>query len=335
MMRLRRPSTTGDDATTSQAERRRRRLWIAADIAAVAVIGSLGWRWLNVVPSVPIPAPPPLPSPNAFDTFTRASSLIVDEKTVGAAASGSLPPERNEVPYSNAEKAAVLAANAEAVALLRSGFSQQYQNPTRRTLDAKFEELARFREMARLLSLEGQVRETNGDFGGAAESRLDAMRLGIEIPRGGNLIHFLVGIACESIGRRSLWALTDKFSADEALAAAKRLEEMNARRVPVADPVQEEKWTGKAGMLKILPKGVALSSSPPFLKTKSGIIADHSAYMDAFLIRVRLPYAVAARSTPPPVPNDTINAILCPTFEGVRIKEADTKMQNSLLVSAL
>jgi hypothetical protein len=336
-------------------------MWVAADIAAVTLVGgSLWWSWLNVVPIVDIPAPPPLPSPNAFDTFATASGMIVNADPIDAANGrrNQLPRERNGVPYSDAEKAAAVAANAEALAALQVGFSQQYRHPTRRSFDALYPELAQFRKMARLLNLEGQVREASGDFDGAAQSRLDAMQLGIEAPRGGLLIHYLVGVACEKIGIQPLWELTGKLSADEARVAARRLEEINGRRVPLADALLEEKWAMQAGMLKAFQNGSTLEFArgmytsagdyasavprtsaalllPLMTTSKSRIITNHSSYMDSIIERAGLPYTVASRTPRRPVPVDPINSLLLPVFDGVTIREADMKMQNSLLTAVL
>jgi hypothetical protein len=359
-MRLRRDSKTPHENSVSRAERRRRRLWIAADIAAVTVIGGGSWwHWLNAVPTVHIPAPPPLPSPNAFDTFVKANDQIVDGDVIsGIYSKGSqLPRDRKGIPYSDAEKAAAVAANAEALATLRSGFSQDYQNPSRRGFEALFPELAKFRNLARLLNAEGQVRETKGDFAGAAQSRLDSMQFGSELPRGGNLISALVGIACEKIGMRPLWALVDKLDASGAREAAKRLEMINARRASMADALLEEKWSSEVGLSKEfqrentfnLAKGLYSSTSdesssngpsfgsvilPLMVTSKSQIMANHGAYMDAMAARARMPYQAVLHQPRPILPTDPINAVLLPVFDKASLKEKDMQMQSNLLLTA-
>ncbi len=365
-MRLKRQTAQHEETSATRKAKRARRLWIAADVAAVgAVSGGLWWQWLNIVPTVNIPEPLPLPSPNAFDTLSRASGYLVEKEVIDNANSkgDNLPKERSGVPYSDAEKATAVAHNADVLETLRSSFSQQFQNPSRRGFDAVFPEFPKFRGFARLLSTEAQVREANGDFGGAAQSRLDAMQLGIKIPRGGNLISGLVGIACESIGRRPLWALADKLTGPEARAAAKRLEEIDAQRVPMADNMQEEKWSTEAGLIKEFRKKntyqfcremvAELSGSNsdpkewyedldknawmiPLLKTsKTKIVKDHAAYMDSIIAHSRLPYQSAKAAALPPMPDDPINAVLFPVFDGARLKEADTKMQDRLMTAAL
>lgn len=341
--------------------KRTRRLWIAADVAAVTLIGGgLWWRWLNATPVVNIPAPLPLPSPNAFDAFVRASSLIVDEAVIDSVSGKTdyLPKERNGVPYSDAEKAAAVAHNAPALVTLRSGFSEQYRSPTRRGFNALFPELAKFRALARLLSAEGEVREANGNFGGAAESRLDAMQLGATVPRGSNLIGALVGIACEAIGRRPLWSLAGKLTGHEAHAVAKRLEEIETKRVPLADSLTEEKWFAEVGLLQefrkkntfqlcqtltlVAPAGdesplgtkqLASLAFNSIRTSKTQVIQNHAAFMDDVIAQERLPYQAAYTVILPSVPDDPINAALLPVFGGASIKEADVQMEDSLLTA--
>lgn len=360
-MRLKRQTAQHEETSATRKAKRARRLWIAADVAAViAVGGGLWWQWLNAVPTIHIPAPPPLPRLNAFDTFTKASGLLVDEKVIDGAGSRAslLPKGRNEVPYSETEKAAALAHNADALIALHSGFSQQYCHPSRRRFNGHFPELARFRALARLLSLEGQVRETNGDFGGAAQSRLDAMQLGIKIPRGGNLISGLVGIACESIGRRPLWALADKLTGPEARAAAERMEAINAQRVPMADNMQEEKWSTEAGLIKEFQKKNTYQFCRDFSRSlgneatpdakqlvylalssvrasKTQMVRGYGASMDAIVARARLPYKAASAVVLPSGPDDLINEILLPVYSQCAVKEADTQMEDSLLTAVL
>ncbi|MBC8104402.1 MAG: hypothetical protein H7Z41_17640 [Cytophagales bacterium] len=343
--------------------------WIAADVAAVALVGGLWWRWLNAVPVVAIPAPPPLPNPNAFDAFVRGGGQVVQKDAVGDALQNradSLPRLRKGRRYTESEKAAIIAANADALATFRVGLAHAYQNPSRRSFGAVFPELAEFRGMARLLSLEGQVREASGDLGGASQSRLDAVQMGEMLPRGGGLIHALVGIACEAIGRRPLWVLADKLSAGEAHAAASRLEKIEARRVPMADALKEEKWITQASLLEEFRTKSTLQVCRDFFpvtsgeaegndtenwfssversfalmiplaaKSKTQILAAHGAFMDINIARARTPYASASRLAPIPGPSDPINAILLPVFTQARFKEDDTRMQNALLTTVL
>lgn len=257
-----RRAETGERAETPRKERPARHLWTAASTVAVAATtvvaavlvfgGGLWWRSLNAVPTITVPAALPLPRPNAFDTFCKAGGLITDRAIIEEAHYGvhSLPKERNGVPYSDTEKAAAIARNAPALALLRSGFSKSYRFPSRRDFHHSFPEYATFRDFAYLLNIEGQVREASGDFAGAAESRLDAMQLGTTVPRGGGIFPFLIGGFCEGVGCRSLWALTDNLTGSEARAAAKRLETITARRVSFTDSLTEEKWFVEAGLLQ-------------------------------------------------------------------------------------
>ena len=357
-MRLKQRSTAGKQTVTARRERRARCLWIAADVLAVTVIGgSLWWRWLNVVPTVSIPALPPLPRPNAFDTFCKAGGLMTDKSVIDEVHYGiyALPKQRNGIPYSDSETAAAVAHNAPALVMLRSGLSEKYRFPSRRSFSRSFPECTVFRDLVYLLDVEGKVREASGDFGSAAESQLDAMQLGVMVPRGGDLFANLMGNFYESVGRRSLWSLTNKLSGPEARAAARRLGAINAQRVSMADIQTEEKWSVETKLLQefqtetILPLCLrtfsfrgreagpqVLARYAPLLKTsKTQTIQNYDAYMNGVIARSRLPYQSGSATDPPPVSADRMNAVLSPFARDAPLREVATRMQDNLLLAVL
>jgi len=196
-------------------------LWIVADVVVIGgILGSAWWHWQNAVPDIAIPAPAPLPSPNGYDLLRQASGMIHETETMDRALSRTRVQNGNvsdgTTPPDPARVAADIAANTPALRLARQSLQVAFRNPPSRSFTTKFPDLAHFRAVARVLSVEGSVHETNGEYGAAAQSRLDAMQLGADqIPNGGVLIHYLVGVACEAIGRRPLWSLAGKLSADD------------------------------------------------------------------------------------------------------------------------
>ena len=65
-------------------------------------------------------------------------------------------------------------------------------------------DLAALKSLVRLLSEEDRLAEMETRFGDAANSYLDAIRLGSETSQGGFIIHRLVGSACEAFGDTQL-----------------------------------------------------------------------------------------------------------------------------------
>jgi hypothetical protein len=334
------------EETTSRTGRRawsraeRALLW-ATGILLLLGIGGFVWiRSANDLPTASIPTPT-LPSPNAFDFYVRAG-----EQSVGNPMSGSGTP-------TTAQLAAALPANEPALKTFREGMKHPYRHPPIRSLYAEIPHFAPLRELARLIVLEGKVRESRHDYGGAADSYLDGLYLGQDVPRGGTLIASLVGLACEAIVRRPFWELSEKLSAADARRAAKRLEQMEAKRHPFVETVREDKWATQAGILELFKGQNAFTaarglsnltftpSSPGvwrdtfilMVRGKKRIYRDYTDYMDAMIAEMGKPYVPAAML--PEVPDDPINHSLAVPYDSARIKVWDAIMQTNLLTATL
>lgn len=184
----------------------------------------------------------PLPDPNGYDFYVRAGQALKTENPGPPSAAPS-----KDAATDLALQRAYVAKNAETLRLLREGLRHLARQPASRTNDditKSFPVQKQFREMARLLVQESRVRLADGDFNGAADSLLDGIQLGIDIVRGGPLMASLVGGAVESIPRAEMSKLVKNLDAAGAQRAAGRLQEIEARRVPLAAVLEEEKWFG-------------------------------------------------------------------------------------------
>lgn len=344
-----------------QMKRSRRALWergekrlIIVCAVFVVVFGALGLRWHQATaePRVSLPEPT-LPSPNAYAFFVAAGNAIARHKAIdNVTRPGSAPKEETSL----AEKQKAVQANREALRILRQGFAYPYHEPPARSSAQLFPHYAKYREMARLLALEAQVKaEADGNAAGAVSSSLDSIQMGTQSVRGGVLITALVGYACQSIGRYVAWEYVNGLTSEEARDAARRLERLQSSAVPFADVLQEEKWFGQAALLEVFrsPNGLkmmqgtatddedASSGTGALLNLmylrwpKKTILENHARYMDALAERARLPYAEAERSAPIPLPDDLLNKILLPVFDTARFTEASCNAQNALLMTAL
>src|SRR5258708_28917010 len=101
-------------------------------------------------------------------------------------------------------ESSVVQANQPALARFREGLGKECGTPFNPSFDAKFESLAKFRSLARLLGAEADVYAAGGNTGRAAMSALDAIQLGTDVERGGPLISGLVVIAIQRIGQSAL-----------------------------------------------------------------------------------------------------------------------------------
>lgn len=197
------------------------------------MLGLAGGLWLRHVYTLP-PEPPltaALPSPNGYQTALAACQLQVKEKEL-----------------SLEKRKAFLAANAASIAKLREALAQEWLVPPVNEPNPQNPEFAAFREEARILCLGSDVAVEAKNYPEAARYATDAIELGVLVPRGGALMHSLVGYACESIGTTALWQYVDKLDAKMAHATALRLAEIERHRGSFAEMLRVEKHNSHLSM---------------------------------------------------------------------------------------
>lgn len=320
----------------------------------------------NELPNITIPASPE-PKPNARTFFLAAAGAIQDSKSVDAAISN--PPQTKNAAsphfsraadkthiYTLAEKTKLVRENQKSLALLREGFSYSYGSRPYRSINDTFPEFAKCRQMARLLTLESQVKEARGDWNAAMNSELDAVELGVMMPRNGALIADLVGVACEAIGRRRMWDDYKRLNAAQSLAALRRLEKIEGKRFQYADTMEEEKRFGQAALLEAFrsSEGVPVNELADLdnsegkpetplqkwawktqvtLTGKRVIFENYTRYMNQIVEDARKPYGL--HLPPPPAPTDPVNQISAGIFDIARLKPAQSETENHLLAVSL
>lgn len=195
---------------------RSRRKWLWG-VAVLALAGLLAFAFMI---GKPLPNPP-LPSPNGYDDFLKAASLLLGN--VGSPAT--LDPDSLR---------AVVTTNAESLRLLRLGLSRECAFPADAAMTnspGMLADLANLKRLAQLLVAEGRLHEMENDLSGAAQSYLDAIQLGNAISRGGFIINRLVGIACEAMGNAPLSKLVPTLSPNEARRVLGELEKIDQRAI--------------------------------------------------------------------------------------------------------
>lgn len=326
-------------------------------LALVVTAAGLGvwFRGRDPMPTLAVPTPA-MPSPNAFDFYSRASAAVVGDAIIS-------PSTPHPPPVPTAAQVAVIQQNAGAITLLHQGFLYPLQEPPVRSFSTLLPQYQHFRALARMLGLAARVDAARGDWAGAMEASLDAVQMGETFPRGGSLIGMLVGVACESIGRHPAWGYVDHLTAAQARANARRLQAIRAGHIPFADTVQEEEWTGQAGLLELMRRRdwpgdfIAQSQnqsnntsggSPSLSDTFSAwqtasairragrqtILSHYTRYMDQAIANARQPYA--AHPPDPALPDDPINRLMdSSSLSSTRINETRSDTQNALLLTLL
>ena len=333
--------------------------WLLASFAFLvfALIGVV--YHLNADPVDTIPRQV-LPTPNAFDYDVRAGNALVDsDKVQEALGIQRYGTSRRPPAYTLSQKEALIRENAPALKLVRAGFAFRYLSPYRAESDP-FPYYAKFRAIARLLRLEGQVNAAHGNWGGVATSDLDAICLGEDIPHGGGYLGLEMGNFCQHEGRKPLWALVPHLTAKQAKDAALRLETIQARHMSYAKTMQQEEWSGQAGLLKIfhahnwrqemsdemfatLVDNDAAHTLRPFFQakllfiSKQAMYADYTRYMDQYVRIAHFPYA--AKVPVQPLPLDPIHTLMFSSmgfdYGTTRILDAKCETDNALLAATL
>jgi hypothetical protein len=184
------------------------------------------------------PAPlPPLPNPNGYDDLVKAIKLV------------SLPSEDWSTLTPDLYLA-MLATSLPALKLARIGLSRECRVPLDYNLinDPSFLHLSDFKRLGQAFVAEGREAALEHRPNDAARSYLDAVRLGQQAPRGGIMIHSLVGLAVEALGVARLEVLVQALDAQQCHTLATELESLEARRETAATVLaRESQWARRTG----------------------------------------------------------------------------------------
>lgn len=307
----------------------------------------------------------PLPRPNAFDSYVRAGAALVDWMKFLDALSRRNPRTGQWEPsrYSLAQQEALVRENAPALKLIRSGFAYRYVSPQPRTAYAVPAYLPRLRDLATLLCLEGQVKAAHGDWNGAADCDLDAVRLGMDIPHGSAEMGWLYGLACQGMGRLRLWTAVPHLDARHAIQAARRLEGVEAHRTPFVAVERQEEWGGQANFIAIFRKpgwrktlipdwfhdlgviddpasDISRKALSEWVKTADPqtVLHQYTQYREQFVHKALSPYAakVPIRAVPP----DLLTAFGLIVFKydpyvSLYVRDVSTQTENAFMIVVL
>jgi len=188
-------------------------------LAGVSVVAMLAACFFSAGP-----AHPPLPSPNGYDDFLKASGLVISETI-----------DSSTLDRDNLR--AWVGMNSEPLRLLRLGLTHQCAPPpplvdfswiSFGTLD---HEMASMKLLAGLLEAEGRLWEMDNRLADAAQSYIDAVHFGNEISRDVLLVNWIWGMSIEVRGDTPLSKLVPRLNNKEARLVVTELEKIDGARV--------------------------------------------------------------------------------------------------------
>ena len=191
-------------------------------------------------------APATAQAKNGYGTLVAAGKLIKPGENGGPSAT-----ELTLEPAENLRRQRLaVARNAPALALARQALSQPFDVPIATDYgDMGLSELARFRELARQLRQESDVRLADGDSAGALDSRLTIIEMGAAIARDAPFTASLTGTAIEYIGRDQIEPIVAQLNAAQIRGALARLQKLEAQRPTYAQVLSNEQKTTLSLML--------------------------------------------------------------------------------------
>ena len=193
-----------------------------------------------------IASPPARPRLNGYDDFVAAGKILEANGGLDAIF-GSRPGGKPVL----AQERIVVAHNATALARMQVGLTRECLAPVCRGFNKLEPDLDYVRNLARLTAAQADVRAADGDLAGAAQSCLDAIQIGISVPRTGGTLKGFVGAACETIGQKKFADLVDRLPAAAAERAADRLRSILGRRTAPADLLREEARSTLQGIVDV------------------------------------------------------------------------------------
>ena len=247
-------------------------LLAGAAVLVLAVVAALLFK--------PKATMPPLPVPNGLDDLMRAASSI--QPWPG----GSFDTD----PKTPEERLSLLASNAPALEMIRTGLARAIRLPTTNDLTSSLalDQAAALKRVARLVAIESRSARDRGDATNALGSALTLFDLSNHGTKGGLVIHGLVGVAIRSMACRAMEDVLGLENAAVCRMAAQSMFEKATNAPTAADFISNEwEWrrtlpigTQLGGHLVELMNGSARKSEEKFIQR-----VDQQRQIEATLVR--------------------------------------------------
>jgi len=228
-------------------------MWLCGGVIVLCVAAGGFWYWINITPQVKIPTPI-MPNPNGYDFFLRAGAAFVKDNKGVDKITNPNSTRRKIKRYPIAAKVAWLKQNARALELLREGLKYPALLPPEANTDAFYPRHHQLTDLALALRVESHVRAERGDWRGAADSILDALKFGDNLLRGGSLsgVSVDVSLSIQESSFPEMLTLLPHLDEVESRKVAKRMEHLYAGRFPYYKMMEMEKRGRQAAMLELM-----------------------------------------------------------------------------------
>lgn len=185
----------------------------------------------------------PVPTPNGYDDLVAAGGMLqeaVDRETSFEKSFLGWTGEDHDdaPPMALEELKELVAASKSVLERVRLGLGRECVVPVQYELDLlnfSIESFAKLRRLGNLLVMKGMVAERDENYGAAAKSYLDCVRLGIKTSRGGFFIHSMFGHGGAWLGLSNVLAIRDRMSSEDLQVCLTDLAALQRQKEPVDD----------------------------------------------------------------------------------------------------
>ena len=180
-----------------------------------------------------------LPNPNGYDELVKAGKFVTDNGS-------------NYVTLELEGLRALVNTNAKALKMARTGLTYESRVPLDYSTDfVRLPDLSDLKRLARAFTAEARLAEVENRPGDAAQSCLDAIRVGYATSQGGLIIDSLVGVAIQAIGMVPLERVIPSLDAKQCRELASSLETAESHAPSAAAILeQEHTWSRQTYGLK-------------------------------------------------------------------------------------
>lgn len=240
------------------------------------------------------------PNPNAYDYYMRSAKAIQYRNTITAYNSVSLPNDSSQA----------VSANDTAIKTMHEGFKYACEIPVDRDT---LEDSVGLRQLGRLCALRSRVLSASGDYKGASDAAIDAIKVGADIPHGGDIVMASMGQVLDTFGKKAAVNTISSLSASDAIDAVHRLQEINATRVDASEIIATEAYFANRNMDKNPTQYLFIRGS-------------YNSYLNELIHEASKPYPQRKSITP-----KGYAKIIAPIYAPIFVKIADDQAQMSML----
>ncbi len=296
-------------------------------------------------PDLPPLVLPPVPVPNALDTFSAAANEIKAKDRLPATSSDYHKWTAAER-WKNVREG--LGENQKALALIEAGLRQPFgYSLNDLDLERGLRKVSRIKDSAKLLIAVAEFERLRGEPDASLQTSVKILQIGLRAKNDGSNITRMIAAAIEAMGRHSAWQVADSAGKEAALDAARKLDQEFAsvesfarhlersRELEVREIVREtSKPNWRLEFVRQVVQADGLLAAPSALfDNRRRAIRQYRANVDSWVRKAKAPFK--HRNPPPTTPSSPLARSWASHVEAMWFADVRAEAQVKLLMLAL